>query len=207
MPKRLRTDSELVDSDPTNQRPVKQRKMGSAALVGPYTPRTETSWVPGQRETHKIVKLAPTKPFDSVPPGFSATGPRRSQKLNHFLISRAVVLESHKKTLHLSAMGAAIPLLIQLTASLPHALPFDRSKIEIQIKTGTARVNDELVPNDEDEDISLRTRDKSALHVVVRIDGGDPELPAEAAKQRRIKKRQKDEDQAASDEDEDAIEE
>ncbi|EJD46106.1 hypothetical protein AURDEDRAFT_63573 [Auricularia subglabra TFB-10046 SS5] len=108
-------------------------------------------------------------------------------------------------------MGAAIPLLLQITASLPHVLPYDKSQIAIEVKTGSTRVHDELVPEDEDEDISLRSRDKSTLNVVVRIDGGDPETPAEVAKKRRKSKKTKEtqdaDDAEGDDEDADPMEE
>ena len=106
------------------------------------------------------------------------------------------------KTLYLSAMGAAIPLLLQITTSLPHVLPYDRSKIAIEVRTGTTRVHDELVPNDEDEDITQRTRDKAALHVVVRVDGGDPETRTHTARKRHKSKKSKKEDVGAEEVDE-----
>ncbi|KZV99134.1 hypothetical protein EXIGLDRAFT_640887, partial [Exidia glandulosa HHB12029] len=198
MPKRARDDD--GDDGARSVRPKVDKP-----VPGPVKPTNASqkakSWVPQERETHKLVKLTPARPFTSVPPGSSATSSRRAQTLNYFLISRrstlgsylrrckAVVLESKHKTIHLSAMGAAIPLLLQITASLPHVLPYDRSKIAIEVKTGTVCVKDERVPNDEEEDVELRTRDKSTLNVVVRIDGGDPETPAEASKKRRKSKK------------------
>ena len=57
------------------------------------------------------------------------------------------------KTLHLSAMGAAIPHLMQLALSLPPILPFPQDEIHTEILTGTVEVQDEVVPDDEYEDI------------------------------------------------------
>lgn len=102
-------------------------------------------------------------------------------------------------------MGAAVPLLLQITASLPHVLPYDRSKITVEVKTGSARVNDELVPADEEEDISLRTREKATLNVVVRIDGGDPDDPPVAGKKRRKSKKAREENDAHAEGDSDAM--
>jgi hypothetical protein len=76
------------------------------------------------------------------------------------------------KSLHLSALGAAISHLCMLVASLPDILPFPTQEIRTKVLTGTVGVRDELVPDDEDEDISYRTRAKSSLSVVVIIGDG-----------------------------------
>jgi ribonuclease P/MRP protein subunit RPP20 len=59
-----------------------------------------------------------------------------------------------------------------LVASLPEILPFPAEEIRTEVLTGTVDVQDELVPDDEDEDISYRTRAKSSLSVVVIIGDG-----------------------------------
>lgn len=86
------------------------------------------------------------------------------------------------KTLHLSAMGAAIPHLMQLALSLPAILPFPQDEIRTEILTGTVEVQDELVPEDEDEDISYRTRGKSSVSIIIKIGDGVDEPAAGAAK-------------------------
>ena len=71
-------------------------------------------------------------------------------------------------------MGAAIPHLMQLALSLPPILPFPQDEIHTEILTGTVEVQDEVIPDDEDEDISYRTRGKSTVSVVVKVgDGAD----------------------------------
>ena len=70
-------------------------------------------------------------------------------------------------------MGAAIPLLLQLVTALPPILPFARDEIQYEIKTGTVEVHDEIVPEDEDEDISYQTRGKSTLSVIFKIGDGE----------------------------------
>lgn len=67
-------------------------------------------------------------------------------------------------------MGAAIPLLLQLACALPPVLPHEDVKTEIT--TGTCEVRDEVLPDDEDEDISIRERSKSTLLVVITIGNG-----------------------------------
>ena len=56
--------------------------------------------------------------------------------------------------------------------SLPEILPFSPEEIRREILTGTVDVQDELVPDDEDEDITYRTRAKSSLSVVITIGDG-----------------------------------
>jgi hypothetical protein len=56
--------------------------------------------------------------------------------------------------------------------SLPEVLPFSPEEIRREILTGTVDVKDELVPEDEDEDITYRTRAKSSLSVVITIGNG-----------------------------------
>jgi hypothetical protein len=76
------------------------------------------------------------------------------------------------KVLHLHAMGAAIPLLMELSCALPPILPCPRNDIRTSISTGTVEVQDEVHPDDEDEDITLQTRAKSTLYVIIRIGDG-----------------------------------
>jgi ribonuclease P/MRP protein subunit RPP20 len=86
------------------------------------------------------------------------------------------------KSLHLSALGAAIPHLCTLAASLPDVLPFPAEEIRTEVLTGTVDVQDELLPDDEDEDITYRTRAKSSLSVVIIIGDGVDESAAGGAK-------------------------
>lgn len=66
--------------------------------------------------------------------------------------------------------------------SLPEVLPFSREEIRKEILTGTVDVQDELVPDDEDEDITYRTRAKSSLSVVIIIGDGVDESIAGGSK-------------------------
>ena len=72
-------------------------------------------------------------------------------------------------------MGAAIPHLLQLAMSLPDVLPYAPEEIHTEVLTGTVEVQDEVIPDDEDEDISIRTRGKSTLSVVIKIGDGKDE--------------------------------
>ncbi|PSR77966.1 hypothetical protein PHLCEN_2v7624 [Hermanssonia centrifuga] len=69
-------------------------------------------------------------------------------------------------------MGAAIPHLIQLATSLPGILPYAPEEIQTEVLTGTVEVQDEVIPEDEDEDISYRSRGKSTISVVIKIGDG-----------------------------------
>ncbi|KAJ7118862.1 hypothetical protein C8R44DRAFT_185046 [Mycena epipterygia] len=147
----------------------------------------------------RINKLAPTRPFPTVPTSVSATGPRSAHKEGKNLICitrktplatylrrcKNVIINDGYKTLHLSAMGAAIPHLLQLSVALPAILPFAADEIHSHITTGTVEVQDELLPDDEEEDITYRTRGKSTLLIVIKIgDGefeGDTSGPAKRA--------------------------
>jgi ribonuclease P/MRP protein subunit RPP20 len=91
-----------------------------------------------------------------------------------FSVQKLLIVDRYK-TLHLSAMGAAIPHLLQLTLALPPILPFSPDEIHTEVQTGTVEVQDEIIPEDEDEDISYQTRGKSSLKVVIKIGSGDDE--------------------------------
>jgi hypothetical protein len=55
--------------------------------------------------------------------------------------------------------------------------------------TGTVQVQDELIPEDENEDVVYKTRGKSNLIVVIKIDGGDGEdgdVPEVHKKSRKV---------------------
>ena len=69
-------------------------------------------------------------------------------------------------------MGAAIPLLVQLVCALPPILPFSQDEIHWEVTTGTVEVQDEVIPEDEEEDLSYQTRCKSNLAVIFKIGNG-----------------------------------
>ena len=68
---------------------------------------------------------------------------------------------------------------MQLVLSLPTVLPFPADEIHTDIFTGTVEVQDELIPDDEDEDVSYRSRGKSTVNVVIKIGDGVDEPAAE----------------------------
>ncbi|TFY55334.1 hypothetical protein EVJ58_g8310 [Rhodofomes roseus] len=149
-------------------------KSGGNAVAGPSKPR------------HTIRKLDPPRPFPTVPASVSATGPRsaHTEGKNYICITRKtqlgaylrrckdVIMKDGYKTLHLSAMGAAIPQLMQLTLSLPGILPHAPDEIRTEVQTGTVQVQDEVIPDDEDEDITYQVRGKSTVSVVITIGDG-----------------------------------
>ncbi|KZT74140.1 hypothetical protein DAEQUDRAFT_807831 [Daedalea quercina L-15889] len=135
---------------------------------------------------HTIRKLVPPRPFPTVPASVSATGPRsaHTEGKNYICITRKtqlgaylrrckdVVMKDGYKSLHLSAMGAAIPHLMQLSLSLPGILPYALEEIRTEVLTGTVQVQDEIIPDDEDEDITYQVRGKSTVSVVITIGDG-----------------------------------
>ncbi|KAI0373240.1 hypothetical protein BV20DRAFT_937918 [Pilatotrama ljubarskyi] len=148
------------------------------------------------RPKHRVRKLAPPRPFPTVPSSVSASGPRsaHTEGKNYICVTRRtelgaylrrckdVFLKDGYKTLHLSAMGAAIPHLMQLALSLPPILPFSPDEVHSEILTGTTEVQDELIPEDEGEDVSYRTRGKSTVSVIIKVGDGVDEPAAGVAK-------------------------
>ncbi|EIN08025.1 hypothetical protein PUNSTDRAFT_70261 [Punctularia strigosozonata HHB-11173 SS5] len=141
-----------------------------------------------------VRRLDPPRPWPTVAPSVSATGPRsahhegknyicitRKTKLGAYLRRcKELVIKDGYKTLHLSAMGAAIPQLATLSVSLPAILPHATDEIKTEVLTGTVEVQDELIPADDnlDEDIELRTRCKSVLKITITIGDGEREVAA-----------------------------
>ncbi|OCB84334.1 hypothetical protein A7U60_g9014 [Sanghuangporus baumii] len=181
----------------------KRRRKGKMA-------KKEKSSSDPQSSPQMIRKLAPPRPFPTVPTSVSATGPRSAHKegKNRICITRKtdlgaylrrckdvvlqdgckdVVLQDGYKTLYLHAMGAAIPHLARLAVSLPSILPYDSSEIQTEVRTGTVEVQDEIIPDDEDEDVSLRTRGKSTMSVTIKIEGGDNESAQTSTKKQKDK--------------------
>ncbi|KAF7323260.1 hypothetical protein HMN09_00106800 [Mycena chlorophos] len=119
-------------------------------------------------------KLAPPRPFPTEGKNLICIT-RKTPLASYLRRCKKVVLEDGYKTLHLSAMGAAIPHLLQLSVSLPAILPFGPNEVQTEITTGTVEVQDEIAPDDEDEDIEYKTRGKSTLLVVLKFgDGSGP---------------------------------
>ncbi|TFK27342.1 hypothetical protein FA15DRAFT_586579 [Coprinopsis marcescibilis] len=162
--------------------------------------RAKPKSISREKSKARIRKLTPARPFPLVPTSVSATGPRsahnegknficitRRTKLGQYMRRcKAIILDDGYKTLHLSAMGAAIPLLLQLSCALPHILPYPNDEIKTDVTTGSCEVQDEVLPEDGDEDISIQSRLKSTLQIVVTIgDGkfeGDTSGPARRTK-------------------------
>jgi ribonuclease P/MRP protein subunit RPP20 len=75
-------------------------------------------------------------------------------------------------------MGAAVPICLTLAASIPDILPFGPGEIKTEILTGTVEVRDEIIPENDDEDISYANRSKSTVSVTLTIgDGVDGTRP------------------------------
>ncbi|KAF5324900.1 hypothetical protein D9611_004178 [Ephemerocybe angulata] len=156
--------------------------------VDPSSSNSEPGPSPSKKKPprSRIRKLTPARPWPLVPTSVSATGPRSAHKdgKNMICITRKtglgaymrrckdVILKDGYKVLHLSAMGAAIPLLLQLTCALPPILPFARDEVRTEVTTGTCEVQDEVLPDDDDEDISVQQRAKSTLLVVMTFGDG-----------------------------------
>ncbi|KAJ7611640.1 hypothetical protein FB45DRAFT_760203 [Roridomyces roridus] len=168
----------------------KRLRVDGASRAVPVTTKFDSVPVPNsepQRPRGRINKLAPVRPFPTVPRSVSATGPRSAHKegknlicitrktpLNDYLRRcKNLIIKDGYKTLHLSAMGAAIPHLLQLAVGLPPILPFAADEIHSDMTTGTMEVQDEILPEDEDEDITYRTRGKSTLLIVIKIGDGE----------------------------------
>lgn len=84
------------------------------------------------------------------------------------------------RSITLHAMSASIPHLFLLLHSLLAILPFPRSTVHHTIKTSSVRLTDELIPDDEEEAITLGERWASAVEVVISIVGGPDEAVTEA---------------------------
>jgi len=150
-------------------------------------PKTMAKPTPRPERREKFRKLAPPRPFPTLPISMSASGPKSAHKDGKNLICitrhtplaaylsrcKKLLVDEGYKTLHLHAMGAAIPHLLTLSVSLPPILPFNRDKIKIDVCTGTIEVMDEVIPEDEDEDMSLRTRGKGGVSVMIQVGDGE----------------------------------
>ncbi|KAI1789331.1 hypothetical protein LXA43DRAFT_923713 [Ganoderma leucocontextum] len=182
-------------SSQTTPRENKKRTRETDEVEGSNAGQSTQPGKPPQHK-HKVRKLVPPRPFPTVPASVSATGPRsaHAEGKNYICVTRRtelgaylrrckdVFLEDGYKTLHLSAMGAAIPHLMQLALSLPAILPYPQDEIHTEVTTGTVEVQDELVPDDEDEDVAYRTRGKSTVSIVIRVGDGVEEPTAGAGK-------------------------
>ncbi|PVG02584.1 hypothetical protein CPB86DRAFT_822623 [Serendipita vermifera] len=151
----------------------------------------------------KIVKLAPHRPYPTVPTSSNATGPKSkwAEGSNKICVTRRTNLGAYlsqckdvfikggtptrglkslyrHKELFLTAMGAAIPHAVMLATSLPAILPFGPEEIQTSVKTGTARVMDEVIPMDEDDEGGMQTRHKATIEIVIRVTSDLPDPPA-----------------------------
>ncbi|EAU88055.2 hypothetical protein CC1G_10828 [Coprinopsis cinerea okayama7 len=182
----LKRKNDLVNPDPTEKSGKKLRLSEEGDVVDtPSVENPPSSNAKGKEKAgeenmaqkKRIRKLAPPRPFPLVPTSVSVTGPHSAHKegKNFICISRRNGLGAYLrryKTLHLSAMGAAIPLLLQLSCALPPILPFSKDEIHTEVLTGTCEVQDEIIPEDDQEDIDIQSRFKSTLQVVIRIGDG-----------------------------------
>lgn len=101
------------------------------------------------------------------------------------------------KTIHLAALGPAIPHLLTLATSLPEILPHSAETIHTEYKTGTVTCVDEVIPLEDDNgpengeveepkiSSGLEKRNKSSLQAVIRIEDGKKEI---SGREKRPKK-------------------
>ncbi|KAG8848860.1 hypothetical protein FRB96_000992 [Tulasnella sp. 330] len=173
----------------------KKRKVSKAPLA------SANEAVSPERPKFLRQKLAPPRPWPSVPTSSSATGPRsaraegnnmicvtRNTQLSQYLRRcKRLIVEDGYKTIHLAAMGAAIPLLLILATSLPEILPHSHGIINTEYRTGTVTCMDELIPLEDDDDGEddeqepkitgdLQKRKKSSIQAVIRIGDGKREV-------------------------------
>ncbi|CAE6431775.1 unnamed protein product [Rhizoctonia solani] len=131
------------------------------------------------------IKLKPQRPVPTVHPASNVTGPRsshkegknvicvtRSTKLGAYLRRcKSLILDDGYSVLHLYALGAAIPHLLLLVTSLPECLPYGPQDIRNEIITGTTTCVDEIHPQNEEEDIETKARNKSSVKIIVSSGG------------------------------------
>ncbi|KAG8816036.1 hypothetical protein FRC18_001202 [Serendipita sp. 400] len=131
----------------------------------------------------KIKKLAPQRPYPTVPTSSNATGPKSKRKEgnNKICITRRMELGAYLSQcrdlfvkqgyteVYLAAMGAAIPHAVMLATSLPEVLPFDKKEIQTNVTTGSANVMDEVIPEDEDDEGGVQTRIKATIEIIIRV--------------------------------------
>ncbi|KAI6138919.1 hypothetical protein BKA82DRAFT_4230103 [Pisolithus tinctorius] len=145
----------------------------SASDTGPSVP-VPTPLAPAPappRKRPRILKLAPPRPYPTVPIGRSATGPRSTSTRPSpdeplcLCITRKTALAAYirrcesaflhdgAREIHLSAMGAAIPHLAVLVGSLTTqgVLPFAQDDLEVEVYTGSGEVVDEILSDSESE--------------------------------------------------------
>ncbi|KAF8610721.1 hypothetical protein BDV93DRAFT_484159 [Ceratobasidium sp. AG-I] len=168
-----------MPKDSTNNKPKEKVASSSRRKAKSTTKPTTAS---------TRVKLKPQRPAPTVHPASNTTGPRSShvEGKNVICVTRATKLASYLrrckslvlddgyafKTIHLYALGAAIPQLLLLVTSLPECLPYGPEEIRNEITTGTTICVDEIHPEDEEEDVELKPRNKSSLEVKIIIGDG-----------------------------------
>ncbi|TFY70678.1 hypothetical protein EVG20_g2328 [Dentipellis fragilis] len=192
-PEAASTSTNHANAAESERVPATQRTAAEPSTKVPSHKGKEkaTATAEAQEPKHKIRRLAPPRPFPTVPTSVNATGPRSThhEGKNYIAITRKtqmggylrrikdVVLKDGYRTIHLNALGAAIPHLMRLAVSIPAVLPYAAQEIHTEVLTGTVEVQDEIIPDDEDEDISYQTRGKSTVSVIIKIgDGLDEKL-------------------------------
>ncbi|KAI5987533.1 hypothetical protein EDD15DRAFT_2580796 [Pisolithus albus] len=140
--------------------------------VGPSAPPVPAAPAPAPlRKRLRIRKLAPPRPYPTVPLGRSATGPRSTSARPSpdepmcLCVTRktalpvyirrctSAFLQDGAREIRLSAMGAAIPHLALLVGTLTTegTLPFGQGELKVEVYTGSEGVVDEVLSNSESE--------------------------------------------------------
>ena len=169
---------------------------GTMQSLQPNQPGTEKEV---QQPRRRIRKLVPPRPWPINPAADNPTGPRSAKEgKNYISLTRKTPIGAYMRrckalflddgyvrsfsspyitfmycsytSIYLSAMGAAIPNLMQLACSLPGILPYPRNEINMEVVTGTVEVQDEILPDSLDEDMAYNTRCKSTLKVTFTLE-------------------------------------
>ncbi|ELU43831.1 hypothetical protein AG1IA_02148 [Rhizoctonia solani AG-1 IA] len=118
-----------------------KKNAGGNRPTRPKSGKKDTKAAESAASPFTRVKLKPQRPVPTVHPASNVTGPRSSHKEGKNTIYRypqwQLVYEwSHRyDTLHLYALGAAIPHLLLLVTSLPECLPYGPQDIRNEVGT------------------------------------------------------------------------
>ncbi|CAG8478813.1 9061_t:CDS:2 [Acaulospora morrowiae] len=137
------------------------RKKANERISGISKPRTRIE--PSLQSQKKLKKRIPQRPA-TIPTDIYVS--RKSNFKGQLFRAKKLLLEDGHPSITIHGLGAAILKSINLVLTLGDLM---HNQIIYKVTTGTVELVDDIIPEDDDKDLEIQTRNNSSVHIQVSL--------------------------------------